>query len=157
RNGHYRILSYAHGGTMTIDRRANMLAAAAFASSMVMCIAGALAQTPSEVEALRIKAERLFNQGKYAEALATQRTVTTASEKSETAEAGAPARRTADALVSVAWYALFARAPEEALKASERAHILTPDSLPAETNRAHALLLLGRTREAVDLYLLHKG
>jgi hypothetical protein len=65
--------------------------------------------------------------------------------------------QTANALNHVSWSALFARTPGEALNASERAHTLAPASLVIETNRAHALLFLGRSREAGKIYLAHKG
>ncbi|MEJ2125812.1 MAG: tetratricopeptide repeat protein, partial [Alphaproteobacteria bacterium] len=61
------------------------------------------------------------------------------------------------ALARVAWYALFARQPEKALAASERAVKLAPHNLVIETNHAHALLFLGRTDEARAIYLGHKG
>src|SRR5208282_3186015 len=60
-------------------------------------------------------------------------------------------------LGGVAWYALFARQPEKALAASMRALMLAPNELEIETNRAHALLFLGRTDEAIAAYIRHKG
>ncbi len=63
----------------------------------------------------------------------------------------------ASALVGAAWYALFARQPEKALVASERALKFAPHNLVIETNHAHALLFLGRTEEARAIYVGHKG
>lgn len=47
------------------------------------------------------------------------------------------------ALGHLAWYALFARQPKEALAASEQAINLAPHTLWLKTNHAHALLFLG--------------
>ena len=78
-------------------------------------------------------------------------------ERDETKRTGAPGKETAGELISVAWAALFARDFAKALAVSERAHQLTPDDLLIETNRAHALMFLGRTGEARALYLDNKG
>ena len=67
-----------------------------------------------------------------------------------------PARRRRGAR-RVAWYALFAREFTKALTVADRAHALLPDNLTIETNRAHALMFLGRGEEAKALYLAHKG
>jgi predicted Zn-dependent protease len=57
----------------------------------------------------------------------------------------------------VAWYALFAREFRKALVVADRAHALLPDNLAIETNRAHALMFLGRGKESKALYLAYKG
>ena len=57
----------------------------------------------------------------------------------------------------MAWYALLAEEFAEALTAANRAHTLLPDGLAIESNRAHALVFLGRPEEARALYLTHKG
>ena len=64
---------------------------------------------------------------------------------------------TAEALTNVAWDLLFVGNFERALALTERALRLDPDSLAIQTNRAHALLLLGRLDEARALYIAHKG
>ena len=133
--------------------------AAALLTAVLIAIglSGARAQTPDEVEAPGAQAQQLFAEGKYAEALATQRTLVASIEKAETAEAGAPARKTAEALGTLAWYALFSREYAEALAASQGARTLAPEVLAIDANRAHALLFMGRTAEARKLYLVHKG
>lgn len=78
-------------------------------------------------------------------------------EQEETKSTGKPGAKTAEALGSVAWHALLAREARKALAASERAGKLAPDLLWTEINRAHALLLLNRPREARALYLADKG
>jgi len=59
-------------------------------------------------------------------------------------------------LTQLSWYALFARHYAEALDAAERS-IKLKTSLVPETNRAHALMMLGRAAEAKSIYLAHKG
>jgi tetratricopeptide (TPR) repeat protein len=63
---------------------------------------------------------------------------------------------TARALIPVAWYALLAGEPANALAAAERSLSLAPGNLTAETSRVHALMYLGRAQEARALYLAHK-
>ena len=75
----------------------------------------------------------------------------------ETEREGKPGQETAQALMGLAWYALFAREYTKALTVSDRAHALLPEDLGIETNRAHALVFLERSEEARVLYLVHKG
>jgi len=78
-------------------------------------------------------------------------------EAEEIEREGKPDDETAQALLNVAWYALLAREFAKALAVAERAHALFPDDLAIESNRAHALMLLGRGEESKALYLAHKG
>jgi hypothetical protein len=92
--------------------------------------------------------------GHYAEALQLQ--------EAWVAHRGAvPDEWTPIDLQNVAWRALFARDFTKALTVADRAHaLLSEDSftfLSNETNRAHALMFLGRGEEAKALYLAHKG
>ena len=83
-----------------------------------------------------------------------------AAAKEEEAEAkreGKPGEATATALTAVAWYALLAKEFTTALSAADRAHALLADDLIVETNRAHALMFLGRSNESEAIYLSHKG
>jgi TPR repeat protein len=95
--------------------------------------------------------------GRYAEALQLKEALAAKVEAEETKREGKPGEETAQALGSVAWHALFARAFTKALTVADRAHALLPDDLAIETNRAHALLFLGRGEESRALYLAHKG
>lgn len=61
------------------------------------------------------------------------------------------------ALDTLAWHALIANEPAQALDAAERALMAEPWQLWTETNHAHALMYLGRAAEAKTLYLAHKG
>ena len=95
--------------------------------------------------------------GRYGKALQLQESLAAKVEAAETKREGKPGEQTADALLSVAWYALFTREFRKALVIADRAHALVPDDLTIETNRAHALMFLGRGKESKALYLGYKG
>ena len=101
-------------------------------------------------------ANAAFEAGKYADAAALQVKYAAAQEKAEREKAGKPGSQTAGALLGVAWYKLFAHDFKGAMAASKRATALSPDPMYA-TNKAHALMFLGREREARALYLRYKG
>ncbi|WP_416896392.1 MAG: TIR domain-containing protein [Minwuia sp.] len=63
----------------------------------------------------------------------------------------------AAALNNVAWYGLFSGDTERALAAAEEAIGLQPDNEAYALNRAHALMLSGRTEDARAAYLEHQG
>jgi tetratricopeptide (TPR) repeat protein/CHAT domain-containing protein len=115
------------------------------------------AQKSDDLEALQRQVEQLDQAGKYAGALALQRRLAAETEKAESASTGKPGAKTVDALVSLAWYALLAHDFKEALAVSNRAHMIAPTDLSVETNRAHALLFMGRAREARAIYLAYKN
>jgi CHAT domain-containing protein/tetratricopeptide (TPR) repeat protein len=115
------------------------------------------AQKTEDIEVLQRQVQQLDQAGKYPEALAFQRRLAVQVEKAETADGGKSGARTASALQAVAWYALLAHDFRTGLAASNRAHALAPTDMYVETNRAHALLMLGRVPEARALYLSHKG
>jgi tetratricopeptide (TPR) repeat protein len=94
--------------------------------------------------------------GRYAEALQLREKLAAEDEAVETKREGKPGEDTAKALNEVAWYSLFARDFKKALTAADRAHTVLPDNLLIETNRAHALMFLGREEEAKALYLAYK-
>jgi TPR repeat protein len=94
---------------------------------------------------------------RFVEALQLQEALAAEEEAAETKREGKPGEDTALALHKVAWRALFAREPGRALTAAERAHELLPENLGIETSRAHALMFLGRQKEAEALYLAYKG
>ncbi len=91
------------------------------------------------------------------EALQLREAAAAKQELAETKRKGKPGKETAEALINVTWYALFARDFPKALSVGERAHALLPDNHSIEINRAHALMFLGRTRECTALYLAYKG
>lgn len=57
----------------------------------------------------------------------------------------------------MAWFGLFTRRFQESLDASDRSLTLIPSDLVPTTNRAHALMFLGRTEEARAIYRAHVG
>ena len=115
-------------------------------------------QLPGDnLKAQRRQITELYKAGNYSQAFAQQRTFVAHVEASETAEAGKPGPKTADALGNLAWYALTARDFAGALAASEQARALEVDQTWIETNRAHALVFLGRLEEARQIYRAHKG
>jgi tetratricopeptide (TPR) repeat protein len=59
--------------------------------------------------------------------------------------------------VSLAWYQLHTKDFAGALASSEEGLKLKPRYLPLETNRAHALLFLGKTDEAEKIYRQYMG
>jgi TPR repeat protein len=95
--------------------------------------------------------------GRYDEALRLQETLAAKVEAEETKRDGKPGEEVATELNLAVRYALFAKEFTKALTVADRAHTLFPDSLGIETNRAHALMFMGRDEEAKGLYLAHKG
>jgi tetratricopeptide (TPR) repeat protein len=59
--------------------------------------------------------------------------------------------------LNFSWYQLMAREFQAALASTEAGRKLDESYLPMETNRAHALMFLGRTQEAEALYLKYRG
>jgi uncharacterized protein YecT (DUF1311 family)/tetratricopeptide (TPR) repeat protein len=103
------------------------------------------------------KVNDAFNAGDYATAYNLDQQHESKVEADEVKEKGAAGKSTAESLVGLAWYAIFAQKYSEALADSDRSLALLPSNLTAVTNRAHALMFLGRTDEAKALYLSHKG
>jgi uncharacterized caspase-like protein len=102
-------------------------------------------------------AEAAFGAGEFAKAAAMQAKLADATEKAEREKAGKPGPDTASALLGLSWYRLFNRDFKGALLASERAAAIEPGNIALATNRAHALMFLGRAKEARWFYLRFKG
>src|SRR6266545_512089 len=100
------------------------------------------------------RAEALTN---YQKVLAIREKLAAQTEQAEAAANGKPGAATADKLGAVAWSALFAQDFDKALAASDRALALAPDKVWLLTNRAHALMFLGRVDDARSLYLQYRG
>ena len=126
----------------------------AYKASLILLIEKQMAGVPSLQAQMEAKAA--FNAGDYVKAAAAQARLTEAEEKAEREKAGKPGPETASAMFEASWYKLFARDFRGALAASGRAATLSPDPI-YQTNKAHALLFLGRMREARALYLRYKG
>ena len=78
-------------------------------------------------------------------------------EISEIKNLGRAGPLTATALGELFWYAILARHFDEAFTAAERALKIAPEKIWLATNKAHALMFLGRAGEARALYLEYKG
>ena len=63
----------------------------------------------------------------------------------------------ASAYIGLSFAQLFIKDFAGSLASSDEAIKLNPKDLVAQTNRAHALLFLGRTKEAEAIYLGHRG
>jgi TPR repeat protein len=100
---------------------------------------------------------KAYNAGKYEEALKLQQENTTKTEAWETEYDGAAGEETGKEVHEIAWLALFARKPELALTSSERAMKLLQADLKPATNRAHALMYLGRAQEARSAFMAPKN
>jgi TPR repeat protein len=111
----------------------------------------------AKIELEKLSITEAARAGRYAEALQLQESFAENVEAAETSRESKPGKETADALHEVAWRALFAREFMKALTAADRAHALLPDYLPIETNRAHALMFLGREGQSKALYFAYKG
>jgi tetratricopeptide (TPR) repeat protein len=118
-----------------------------------------LDQAKAQLAALEGAAEikAAFEAGDFAKAAALQTERAGAVEKDEAEKNGKAGPLTGQLQGNVAWYLLFAREFEQALAASERGRALAPDKLWIATNRAHALMFLGRAEEARAAYLEQKG
>lgn len=90
-------------------------------------------------------------------ALAVRERGAARTEQAEVAAKGKPGADTASELGNLAWDAILAQLFDRALAASERAIGLAPDEVWIETNRAHALMFLGRTDDARSVYLRYLG
>jgi tetratricopeptide (TPR) repeat protein len=61
------------------------------------------------------------------------------------------------AYTNLAWFDLFAKDFSGALAACEEGRKYSVNSLTLETNCAHALMFVGRTQEAEEIYMKHRG
>jgi len=125
----------------------------ALLSLMVSLVpAGATARATAEAEALEKRVLALHEAGRDDEALAAaEQLVRLVEDRAYGKEV------TANAYCYVAYGALCVRKPEKALAAAEHALGLVPQVPLCHMSRAHALLFLGREREAKSIYMDHKG
>ena len=107
---------------------------------------------PRDVQALNDLAREQSSQKAWTDAVSTQQRLIEA----RLAAKQAPATL-AGAYLSLSWYQLFARDFAGALASTDAGRAHDPSSLPLDTNRAHALLFLGRISEAEQLYRSHIG
>ena len=105
----------------------------------------------------RLPIREAFTTGRYAEALQLQEALAAKREAEETKRDGKPGEQTAQELSGVIWFSLCAKEFTKSLTVADRSHALFPDNISIESNRAHALMFIGRDEEAKALYLVHKG
>ncbi|MGO9986237.1 MAG: caspase family protein [Rhodomicrobium sp.] len=115
----------------------------------------ALETSPYEEAQAAIQAA--FEAKDFGKAAALRAKLAAEIEKAEREKAGKPGPETASELLALSWYRLFARDFKGALAASDRAIAIEPENIVLATNRAHALMFLGRAKEARALYLRYKG
>lgn len=139
------------------ERKGDLEAATADYNDAIVAYDKAIARNPKSAEAYRKRGLAHSQRGNYRLALADTEKWRELVETVETARSGKAGIKTAEALGVVAYDALLAQAFDKALSTAERAIALAPDILWIKANRAHALLFLGRTQEAEELYLAHKG
>ena len=112
------------------------------------------------VDALELSSQKIsdaFAAGRYADAALLHEAHLALIEKSEISTTGKRGELTATELANYAFHAIFAKAFDKALAASDKALSLQPNAVWMMTNRAHALLFLGRADEAAAVYLSQKG
>ena len=102
-------------------------------------------------------AKKELKAGHYDAAYDLEKKSRETAEEMDTKNGKKPGKLTAGALGSLSWYGLFARDYAGALAAADRAIALDPPGLVASTNKAHALMFLGRDEEARTAYLAHRG
>ncbi len=106
---------------------------------------------------LRLPASEAFAAKDYAKAATLQADLAQAAEKTEMEQNGKAGPGTASAQGNLSFYRIFVKDFEGALAAADKALFIQPDNLMPATNRAHALMFLGRARQARALYLKYKG
>ncbi len=114
-------------------------------------------EEPSPHQKASAAIEAAFEAGDFAKAATLQTGLAAAVEKAEAEKNGKAGPFTAQQQGLISWYQLFAREFDEALKASERGLALAPGELWIASNRAHALMFLGRREQARAAYLENKG
>jgi tetratricopeptide (TPR) repeat protein len=116
-----------------------------------------LSETLSKVASVQMMTGKLEEAlANYTKALAAQEKLASVVELDDIKSGGKAGRATARELGGVSWYALFTRDYAKALASADRALTIAPDELWIVMHRAHALMLVGRIKEARRLYLAHK-
>jgi len=98
-----------------------------------------------------------FESKNYAEAASLQERISAAVRRTETAAEGKPGDGTLGALLSLSWYQLFTGQYNTVIATADQAAAISKDYISIDTNRAHALMLMGSTDEARVIYNKHRG
>jgi hypothetical protein len=116
-----------------------------------------LSTPPGPYEKERGAIQSAFEAGEFAKAAKLQAELARAVEKAERGKAQKAGPATANELLALSWYRLFAHAFKGAQAASERAMAIDPDTPAYATNKAHALMFLGQAQAARAFYTRYKG
>ncbi len=98
-----------------------------------------------------------FEVGEFGKAAKLQGELVRTVEKAEKGKGQKAGPATANELLALSWYRLFAHAFEGAQAASERAMAIAPNTPAYATNKAHALMFLGQAQAARAFYTRYKG
>ena len=98
-----------------------------------------------------------FEVGEFGKAAKLQGSLVKAVEEGEKRKARKAGHATANELLALSWYRLFAHAFKGAQAASERAMAIDPDNIAHATNKAHALMFLGHAKAAQAVYARYRG
>ena len=115
-----------------------------------------LKQNPNDENSLRQLPDLYFKANRRTDAVAGEKRLV-AFLKSKPGTEPAKTDGVRDALDALAWYQLFTRDFTGALASADEARKLDPDHLFTESQRAHALMFLGRDKEAEAIYVGNIG
>jgi tetratricopeptide (TPR) repeat protein len=115
-----------------------------------------LEKHPDDAKSLEALPRLYSSLKRWKEALAAQERWITAF-RGTTKDAEEQRKALPGAYLSLSWYQLHTRDFAGALASCDAGRAIDPSYLPLDTNRAHALLFLGRTAEAIALYQEHSG
>jgi tetratricopeptide (TPR) repeat protein len=154
-NGDFAALRKAGITSNETEHISDLMAAQQDARNMAQYEA-ALKTNPNDEGALRQLPYLYYKKKRWADAAEIEkRSVALLRAKPESDPGRAGGLR--DSLDVLAWYQLLARDFSGALATGDEARKLDPDHLLTESLRAHALMLLGRNKEAEDLYIGNIG
>lgn len=122
-------------------------------------VKGVRVMSDYDYQELRLKAvvEKQSDSKQWKEATREQRQLVSLVKRNEWMTDADRAKELASDFVDLSWYQLLAKDYSGALASSEEGLKMDPKKIALDTNRAHALLFLGRIKEAEDLYRKHLG
>jgi TPR repeat protein len=105
----------------------------------------------------KLKISKAETAGNFIEAVRLQTAIVERTEAAETKELGKSGAETADALSTLAWFALFAKDFAKAVETASKAVAIAPTDFTLAINLAHAKMFSGQKEDAEKIYLSHKG
>jgi tetratricopeptide (TPR) repeat protein len=112
---------------------------------------------PQPRDPARSAPQAAFDAGDFRKAAAMQADAVKAADTAAKQQNSTPGHASAAALLRLSYYRLFTREFTASAAASDRAAAIEPANILYATNKAHALMFLGKAVEARALYLKHKG